>query len=167
MEMYVKRFSELTVDELYEILRDRSQVFMVEQGCAYQDLDGKDERSIHIFIKEDNQIKEDKRIKENQINKENQLKEDNRILAYLRVIIPEEGRDTVSIGRVLTIKEARGHGLARKLMQKGIEVAKSLAPTIEIEAQAYLKEFYESLGFIACSDVFQYEGRPHISMILD
>lgn len=150
MEMYVKRFSELTVDELYEILRDRSQVFVVEQGCAYQDLDGKDERSIHIFIRE-----------------ENQIKEDNRILAYLRVIIPEEGRDTVSIGRVLTIKEARRHGLARKLMQKGIEVAKSLAPTIEIEAQAYLKEFYESLGFIACSDVFQYEGRPHISMVLD
>lgn len=150
MEMYVKRFSELTVDELYEILRDRSQVFVVEQGCAYQDLDGKDERSIHIFIRE-----------------ENQLKEDNRILAYLRVIIPEEGRDTVSIGRVLTIKEARRHGLARKLMQKGIEVAKSLAPTIEIEAQAYLKEFYESLGFIACSDVFQYEGRPHIRMVLD
>lgn len=148
--MYVKRFSELTVDELYEILRDRSQVFVVEQGCAYQDLDGKDERSIHIFIRE-----------------ENQIKEDNRILAYLRVIIPEEGRDTVSIGRVLTIKEARRHGLARKLMQKGIEVAKSLAPTIEIEAQAYLKEFYESLGFIACSDVFQYEGRPHISMVLD
>lgn len=148
--MYVKRFSELTVDELYEILRDRSQVFVVEQGCAYQDLDGKDERSIHIFIRE-----------------ENQLKEDNRILAYLRVIIPEVGRDTVSIGRVLTIKEARRHGLARKLMQKGIEVAKSLAPTIEIEAQAYLKEFYESLGFIACSDVFQYEGRPHISMVLD
>lgn len=148
--MYVKRFSELTVDELYEILRDRSQVFVVEQGCAYQDLDGKDERSIHIFIRE-----------------ENQIKEDNRILAYLRVIIPEEGRDTVSIGRVLTIKEARRHGLARKLMQKGIEVAESLAPTIEIEAQAYLKEFYESLGFIACSDVFQYEGRPHISMVLD
>lgn len=148
--MYVKRFSELTVDELYEILRDRSQVFVVEQGCAYQDLDGKDERSIHIFIRE-----------------ENQLKEDNMILAYLRVIIPEVGRDTVSIGRVLTIKEARGHGLARKLMQKGIEVAKSLAPTIEIEAQAYLKEFYESLGFKARSDVFQYEGRPHISMILD
>ena len=125
-------------------------MFVVEQGCAYQDLDGKDERSIHIFIRE-----------------ENQIKEDNRILAYLRVIIPEEGRDTVSIGRVLTIKEARRHGLARKLMQKGIEVAKSLAPTIEIEAQAYLKEFYESLGFIACSDVFQYEGRPHISMVLD
>lgn len=157
MEMYVKRFSELTGDELYEILRDRSQVFVVEQGCAYQDLDGKDERSIHIFIKEDNKIKKE----------DNQIKEYNRILAYLRVIIPEEGRDTVSIGRVLTIKEARRHGLARKLMQKGIEVAKSLAPTIEIEAQAYLKEFYESLGFIACSDVFQYEGRPHISMILD
>lgn len=164
MEMYVKRFSELTGDELYEILRDRSQVFVVEQGCAYQDLDGKDERSIHIFIKEDKKIeKEDNKIKK----EDNQIKEYNRILAYLRVIIPEEARDTVSIGRVLTIKEARGHGLARKLMQKGIEVAKSLAPTIEIEAQAYLKEFYESLGFKACSDVFQYEGRPHISMVLD
>lgn len=162
--MYVKRFSELTGDELYEILRDRSQVFVVEQGCAYQDLDGKDERSIHIFIKEDKKIeKEDNKIKK----EDNQIKEYNRILAYLRVIIPEEARDTVSIGRVLTIKEARGHGLARKLMQKGIEVAKSLAPTIEIEAQAYLKEFYESLGFKACSDVFQYEGRPHISMVLD
>lgn len=69
-----------------------------------------------------------------------------------------------SIGRVLTRKEARGHGLARALMLKGIDVAKSMGAGIEIEAQTYLKEFYESLGFMVCSDEFIYEGRPHISM---
>lgn len=141
MEITVKNFIELTTEEIYEILRLRSEVFVVEQDSVYQDIDGRDNHSVHIFIKNDNGI-----------------------LSYLRVIKPGVMHAAASIGRVLTRKEARGHGLARALMLKGIDVAKSMGAGIEIEAQTYLKEFYESLGFMVCSDEFIYEGRPHISM---
>lgn len=141
MELCVKKFTELSPEELYGILRSRSEVFVVEQDCVYQDLDGRDERSLHVFIKEGNDI-----------------------IAYLRVIRPDEQRKEASIGRVLTKKEARGKGIARILMLKGIEIAKSMAPTIEIEAQSYLKNFYESLGFRVCSEEFIYELRRHIRM---
>lgn len=141
MEISVKNYSELTLEDLYEILRLRSEVFVVEQNCFYLDVDGKDKYSIHVYIKEGNEI-----------------------LAYLRIIKPATSDIPVIIGRVLTKKEARGRGLARILMTKGIEIAKSQAPIIKIEAQAYLKNFYESLGFKACSEEFIHAGKPHINM---
>ena len=144
MEIRTKRFEELTTPELYEILRCRSEVFVVEQNSVYQDLDNEDKNATHVYVENS-----------------------GKILAYLRVIDPGIKYPAASIGRVLTMKEARGKGLARLLMNEAIKIAKEIAPTIEIEAQAYLREFYKSLGFVETSGEFVLDGRLHISMRLE
>ena len=144
MEIRIKRFEELTTAELYEILRCRAEVFIVEQNCVYQDIDHEDSSSTHVYIENNGQI-----------------------LAYLRVIDPGVKYPAASIGRVLTMKEARGKGLSRLLMEEAIKLAKEKSPVIEIEAQAYLRVFYMSLGFIATSEEFMLEGRLHLSMKLE
>lgn len=136
-----RRFEELTQHELYEILRLRTAVFVVEQNCVYQDMDDIDDHSTHIFIKED-----------------------NRIIAYLRIVDPGMKFEDASIGRFLIIKNYRGMGLARPMMTEAIRIAKLTSPTITIEAQTYLRQFYESLGFIAISEEYIHEQRPHIKM---
>lgn len=141
MEFIVKRFEDLTSDELYEILRCRAEVFIVEQAIPYQDIDYIDKHSTHVFIMTDGSLK-----------------------AYLRVIDPGIKSYTCSIGRVLVMKPYRGLGLARQLMLKGMEIALNNSSGIEIAAQPYLLDFYLSLGFIQTSDVFIYGDRPHISM---
>lgn len=141
MKIIAKTFDELTKEELYEILRCRTEVFVLEQNCTYQDLDGKDVHSIHVFIRGQEGIS-----------------------AYLRVIKPGVKYPSASIGRVLTMKGERRKGLSRMLMEKGIEIAKSMSPDIEIEAQSYLTDFYKSLGFRVCSEEFILEHRPHVSM---
>lgn len=143
MEIIIKKFEELTLEELYEILRCRTEVFALEQGIAYQDLDGKDQHSIHVFMRENDEI-----------------------ISYLRVIKPGIKYDYASIGRVLTKNKARHQGYAKTLMLKGIEIASAMSPIIEIEAQSYLEKFYQNLGFKTCSEEFILEGIPHISMRL-
>lgn len=144
MDIKIKRFEDLTTSELYEILRCRAEVFVVEQNCDYQDLDMLDMASTHLYIEAD-----------------------GKIMAYLRVIDPGVKYSAASIGRVLTMKEFRGQGLTRLLMSEAIRIGKSLCDTIEIEAQAYLTEFYNSLGFRRTSDVFMLAGIPHVSMVLN
>ena len=144
MELNIKRFEELTTRELYEILRCRSVVFVLGQECVYQDVDELDFCSTHVYFSEN-----------------------GRIMAYLRVIDPGVKYESASIGRVLTMDEFRGHGLARSLMIEGIKIGKSRAKAIEIEAQAYLREFYKSLGFREISEVFMLENIPHVSMVLE
>ena len=143
MEMKINRFDELTVREVYEILRCRSEVFVVGQECVYQDIDELDFRSTHLYF-EDN----------------------GKIAAYLRIIDPGVKFPSTALGRVLTMPTYRGHGLARKMMTEAIRICKTMSDTIEIEAQAYLVKFYESLGFVQTSEIFMYENRPHVSMIL-
>ena len=144
MDIKIKRFEDLTTSELYEILRCRAEVFVVEQNCDYQDLDMLDMVSTHLYIEAD-----------------------GKIMAYLRVIDPGVKYSAASIGRVLTMKEFRGQGLIRLLMSEAIRIGKSLCDTIEIEAQAYLTEFYNSLGFRRTSDIFMLDGIPHVSMMLN
>ena len=144
MDIKIKRFEDLTTSELYEILRCRAEVFVVEQNCDYQDLDMLDMASTHLYIEAD-----------------------GKIMAYLRVIDPGVKYSAASIGRVLTMKEFRGQGLTRLLMSEAIRIGKSLCDIIEIEAQAYLTEFYNSLGFRRTSDVFILAGIPHVSMVLN
>lgn len=144
MEIRTKRFEELTTSELYEILRCRSEVFVVEQNCVYQDIDSADKHSTHVF-----------------------MEHNDRIIAYLRVIDSGIKYHSASIGRVLTVKESRGKNLARILMTEAIRIAKEISPAIEIEAQAYLKGFYRSLGFTETSDEFLLDGIPHINMMLE
>jgi len=139
-----KRFEELTVHELYAILRLRSEVFVVEQNCVFQDMDNKDQTSWHLMGWEK-----------------------DKLVAYTRLIPPGLSYEMASIGRVITLQTARGTGIGKQLMEKSIEEAERLfgkAP-IKIGAQLYLREFYQSLGFIQSSDVYDEDGIDHIEMI--
>lgn len=144
MEIYVKRFEELSPEELYEIIKIRVAVFCLEQNCLYQDLDDKDKKAYHVYIKENDKIK-----------------------AYLRVLDKGISFDEISIGRVLTME--RGAGFGNIILKEGIRVAKEKmnADKIEIEAQSYAKGYYEKFGFKQISDVFLEDGIPHIKMILN
>jgi ElaA protein len=144
METVIKKFDELTLAELYEILRARAEVFIVEQNCAYQDLDNVDKNAYHVY-----------------------LKDESGILAYLRVIDKGERLDEVSLGRVITLKRRQGLGAA--VMRVGIDVAKEKygAKRIKIGAQAYAKPFYEQLGFRQISGEYMEDGIPHIYMIYE
>lgn len=137
----IKRFDELRLEELYEILRCRAEVFIVEQDIPYQDIDDVDKCSTHVFILEGGGL-----------------------IAYLRVIDPGVRSEVSSIGRVMVMKPFRGNGIARRLMLKGMEIALGLSKEIEIAAQPYLRDFYLSLGFVKTSDIFIYGNRPHIRM---
>jgi len=140
-ELTIKHYSELSPDELYELLKVRSAVFVVEQNCPYQDLDDKDKNAYHLWYHDAKGI-----------------------VACLRVLPPGVSFEDCSIGRVLTTRRRAGLGTA--LMKEGIRVAeeKYQAKHITIEAQLYAREFYEKLGFVKCSDEFLEDGILHIKM---
>ena len=144
MELIVKHFDELTTYELYEIMRIRESVFVVEQECIYQDIDGKDLEAYHVF-----------------------MQDEEGIWAYLRVMDRGVSFDEVSIGRVISLR--RREGLGSELLRAGIEVAKEkfCAERITLEAQTYAREFYEKQGFVQTSEEFLEDGIPHIRMTLD
>lgn len=144
MEIIIKNFNELSLEELYEILKIRVSVFVVEQKCPYQEIDDKDKQAFHIYIKENNQIK-----------------------AYLRVLDKGVSFQEVSIGRVLTTE--RNKGYSNILIKEGIKVAKEKyhANKIKIEAQLYAKKVYEKHGFKQVSNEFLEDGIPHIIMLLE
>lgn len=144
MEIISKRFNELSLNELYSILQARAEVFVTEQNIVYQDLDEIDFESTHLFIKED-----------------------GRVISYLRIIDAGVKYPEMSIGRVLTVKQYRGRGYARRLMEHALQTVRKAALPVKIEAQAYLTEFYLSLGFRSVSDIFILEGIPHIEMTLE
>lgn len=141
MEFVKKTFQELSTSELYEILRVRAEVFVVEQTCVYQDLDGKDQESLHLFYEED-----------------------GKILAYLRIFMKSEEEKLAQIGRVLTI--VRGTGLGGKLLRDGLHAAKEdlAAREVYIEAQCYAVGYYEKAGFRITSEEFLEDGIPHVEM---
>ncbi len=141
MEMKSKFFSELSTRELYEILKIRAEIFVVEQNCVYQDMDDNDYDSLHVFYEDEGSI-----------------------VAYLRAFVKDN--DTVQMGRVLTLEH--GKGLGGKLLKEGIEqIRKKQNPKkIYIEAQCYATGFYEREGFVVCSDEFLEDGIPHVQMIL-
>lgn len=143
MELIVKTFEELTPDELYEILMLRNAVFVVEQECPYQDIDGRDQRAYHVFFRDEGGIQ-----------------------AYLRVLEAGVSFDEVSIGRVIAVKRRRGIG--SKILAEGIKVARERlhAGAIRIEAQVYAKEMYERQGFVRVSEEFLEDGIPHVQMLL-
>ena len=143
MKIIVKHYKELTTDELYEILKIRVDVFVVEQKCPYPEVDGKDKNAYHILGYQN-----------------------EKLVGYLRVLNRGVAFKNVSIGRVISLKRREGIGTA--LLRKGIEVAKEKyqADVIEIEAQTYAKEFYAKEGFVQASDEFLEDGIPHIKMEL-
>ena len=139
--LHIKTFKQLTVDELYELLRVRTEVFVVEQDCVYQDMDGDDKQAIHVWITEG-----------------------DKVVALARVCPAGVHLPTISIGRVITT--VRGEGYGKQIMLAAIDVAVDHfgATSIDIEAQEYAKGFYESVGFKQTSDTFMLDGIPHIKM---
>ena len=143
MDIIIKKFDELTLNELYKIMQLRSQVFVVEQNCIYQDLDDIDKISYHLFIKGNNDM----------------------IKAYLRIF--EKDKDIAQIGRVVTEEKERKKGYATKLMEKGIQLIKNemKKDKVYLEGQVYCKDLYLKLGFEIISDEFLEDGIPHYKMI--
>lgn len=141
LTLHKKKFSELTLNELYELLKIRSEVFVVEQNCIYQDLDGDDKQSIHLW-----------------------LTEGERVVALCRICPAGIHLPEVSIGRVITT--VRGKGYGKILMLHAIETAVECykANHITLEAQEYAKGFYESVGFKVTSATFLLDGIPHVKM---
>ncbi|MCO4758809.1 MAG: GNAT family N-acetyltransferase [Oceanospirillaceae bacterium] len=144
-----KRFEELSSAEIYEILRVRQEVFVVEQNCVYQDVDSLDQVSWHLFAQTSNGGGPVE------------------IHAYLRVVYPGHKYTEPSIGRVLTAKETRGQGQGRLLLEKAMEWLKTEYPKqqIRISAQKYLEAFYADFGFTSVSEPYDEDGIPHIEMV--
>jgi ElaA protein len=144
MEYFVKKFSELTTTELYKILQLRSEVFVVEQDCVYQDLDFKDQKSLHILGVKDNSI-----------------------VAYTRIFKPGDYFDNASIGRVVVASLERKNNYGHDVMKASIQAIKDYfkVDKITISAQVYLKKFYESHQFKQVGVSYLEDGIPHIEML--
>lgn len=142
MELIIKKFSQLSTEELYEILRLRVAVFVVEQNCPYQDIDEADKEAYHLW-----------------------LRDENGIAAYLRVMDRGVTLPEVSIGRVIAAR--RRMGLGSRILKEGIALAERelAAEKIMLEAQVYARSLYEKAGFVQSSGEFLEDGIPHILMI--
>ena len=148
MNIHIKTFAQLTLDELYTLLRLRSAVFVVDQQCVYQDLDNQDQIAEHLLLTDANS---------------------GQLAAYARLFAPTAQATHARIGRVIVASEFRGRGLAYTLMhtaiahlrqQAGVEVV------IDIQAQTYLCAFYQSLGFSVRSPEYLEDNIPHCDMRL-
>ncbi len=139
-----KQFSELSTLELYEILQLRSAVFVIEQDCIYQDIDGKDDQAIHILGKID-----------------------DKIIAYARCFAPEIYFKEAAIGRVVVDQNFRKRKIAHQIMEKAISVIAEnyQTSTIKISAQQYLIDFYASHGFKTIGKGYLEDGIPHVNML--
>lgn len=144
MDFYVKSFEEVTNIEMYDFLRLRSNIFVVEQECVFLDLDDKDKEAIHVFIKKNNEV-----------------------IAYSRLFKPGAYYKEASIGRVVVKKEERKFGFGNELMKLSIQTIKRKFNTnsIKIGAQKYLKKFYQSHGFNQVGEEYLEDGIIHIHMI--
>lgn len=144
MNLIIKRFETLETLELYNILKLRSEIFVVEQECIYQDIDDKDKFAYHMFYKDNN----------------------GNIIAYLRILDIGQRFNSISIGRLVVKDSYRLKGLAKDIMKHAIDyITVNLKQSyIKISAQFHLKSFYSSLGFKKCSDVYLEDGIEHIEM---
>ena len=141
-------FGDLSVADLYELLQQRQDVFILEQTCFYRDFDGLDQGAHHL-------------LGWRTIDGRRQL------AAYLRVLAPGARYREMSIGRVLTAKAARGTGIGRELLAEGIAQAERLYPghDIRIGAQRYLEQFYSGFGFVTFSEPYDEDGIMHVDMM--
>ncbi len=140
----IKPFEALNVNELYDLLKLRSEIFVVEQNCVYLDLDGKDKKALHLIGEYD-----------------------NKIVAYVRLFDAGISFDNTSIGRVVVDADYRDRKWGHDLMREAISAIKSNfnKEKITIGAQLYLKKFYESHGFVQSSEMYLEDDIPHIEMI--
>lgn len=145
MQIKLKTYEKLTKNELYALLQLRAEVFVVEQNCPYQDVDGKDDKALHVLA----------------YNNKN-------LVGYTRCFPPKTYFEEASIGRVVVKKTHRGQGFARQLMTYSISVVKEHFKTsvVRISAQTYLIDFYAFLGFKTVGEIYLEDGLPHINMLL-
>jgi ElaA protein len=143
LQWKIKRFEALSSLELYSLLQLRSEVFVVEQNCVYQDIDGKDQKALHLIG-----TNEDK------------------IVAYARLFKSGDYFEAASIGRVVIHPNSRDKKWGNELMQHAIfGIEKHFGETkITISAQLYLQKFYESHGFVVTSETYLEDDIPHIEM---
>ena len=144
MEFVVKKFNELSIKELYAILQLRSEVFVVEQDCVYQDIDYKDQKAFHVLG-----IKEEK------------------IIAYARIFNSGDYFSKPSIGRIIVKENQRKYKYGFQLVEESIQYIEDnfIEKIILISAQTYLTKFYNSLGFIQQGEGYLEDGIPHIKML--
>lgn len=136
-------FQELSVDQLYDVLKVRSEIFVVEQNCVYLDPDGKDKETLHLLGTVD-----------------------NKIAAYLRIFPPTPTQNYIVFGRVVTASFARKSGYGKQLLKAFMDYCDKEYPGVLIKcsAQYYLKKFYEGFGLVAYGDIYDEDGIPHIGM---
>ncbi|REG94302.1 GNAT family N-acetyltransferase [Algoriphagus antarcticus] len=140
----VKAFHELTVNELYDLLKLRSEVFVVEQNCVFLDQDDKDQQCHHLLLYSEDQL-----------------------VGYSRLVPAGLSYQEMSIGRVVSSPSVRGKGLGRVVMELSIEYCQKLfgSGDIRIGAQTYALGFYDSLGFVSDGEVYDEDGIEHIEMV--
>ena len=144
MNTVIKKFSELSTEEIYNILKLRSEVFVVEQNCVYQDIDEKDKKATHLFIEKNNEI-----------------------IAYTRILKKGDYyEENPSIGRVVVSKKERGKNFGKEIMLNSIEFIKKelKGRKIELSAQKYLDKFYKDLDFYSKGEDYLEDGIPHQRM---
>lgn len=144
LEISVKTFDELNIAELYHLLQLRSEIFVVEQDCVYQDLDGKDQEALHIIGTKNNQI-----------------------VAYTRIFKAGDYMDQASIGRVVVKDGERKYGYGLAIMKASIKAVKEKfnETSITLSAQTYLKRFYNSMGFQEVGEEYLEDGISHVMMV--
>lgn len=144
LSFQIKTFQELTTTSLYEVLQLRAKVFVVEQNCNYQDVDGLDTKALHVlgYI-------------------------DNHLIAYARCFAPGEYFPQAAIGRVLVEKNYRKENYGHRLLEESIKVIATYYNTtsIKISAQEYLLKFYQQHGFKAIGDTYLEDNIPHRAML--
>lgn len=140
-----KHFNELTAEELYQILRVRSEVFVVEQNCVFLDMDNKDQVCHHVMGWQGNEL-----------------------LGYSRIVPPKISYAESSIGRIVSSPAARRLGIGRDLVMQSIQALHGIYGKVDIRigAQYYLKSFYESFGFVQKGEIYSEDGINHIEMLL-
>lgn len=145
MKIEIKPFSELSLEELYDCLKLRSDVFVVEQDCVYLDLDGLDQQAIHVIGYEKKQV-----------------------VAYARILAPGVVYAEPAIGRLVTSKQVRGTGFGKLVFQAALDACQQKHPTLNtrIMAQVYLVHFYKTFDFQVDSEEFLEDGIPHVEMVL-
>lgn len=148
MRWELKKFRELSPEELYALLRLRAEVFVVEQTCAFQDLDNKDQHCFHL------------------LGYEKDPSEQEVLVAYTRLVPPGISYEAASIGRVVTSPAHRKKGYGKLLMEQSIKKCEQLFGdhTLVIGAQCYLLSFYQSFGFLASGEIYLEDGIEHIEM---
>lgn len=149
MNWKLKKFEELSTDRLYELLKLRFDIFVIEQQSIYPDLDDLDQKALHLLAYDEGI---------------------QQLTAYMRILPPDLSADgnTASFGRVVVSADARGKGLARELVSRGLTIIQENWPlsVVSIEAQYYLRDFYASFGFVVTSEPFLDAGVKHVEMQL-